>query len=199
MTVYDQARQLEACLPAFLAAKYEPGYQVVVVDESSTDDTDDVLKLLKQSHPQLYTTFLPRPYRNQTRRRLALSIGIKASKNEWVIMTDVGKAPDTSDWLEELGAAIDSTTEAVAGYFLKKGLRLQTFDDIGQCRQLVTKAERKMRSSRNSRFMKYRLGRYDFIAVRRKRAFDLLQYFEQSPGAARLLGLRWNVLLSNLF
>ena len=36
MTVYDQAGELEENLPAFLQQEYEPGYEVIVVDESST-------------------------------------------------------------------------------------------------------------------------------------------------------------------
>ena len=61
MTVCDQDYDLKENLPAFLEQKYEPGYEVIVVDESSTDETPDVLKLLKNDHQHLYTTFLPKP------------------------------------------------------------------------------------------------------------------------------------------
>ena len=37
MTVYDQAYELQENLTAFLTQQYQPGYEVVVVDESSTD------------------------------------------------------------------------------------------------------------------------------------------------------------------
>ena len=59
MTVYDQAYELQENLTAFLTQQYQPGYEVVVVDESSTDETPDILKLLKKDYPNLYTTFLP--------------------------------------------------------------------------------------------------------------------------------------------
>ncbi len=48
MTVYDQAYELQENLTAFLTQQYQPGYEVVVVDESSTDETPDILKLLKK-------------------------------------------------------------------------------------------------------------------------------------------------------
>ena len=48
MTVYDQAHELKENLPAYLTQAYESGYEVIVVDETSTDDTPDILKLYKQ-------------------------------------------------------------------------------------------------------------------------------------------------------
>ena len=44
MAVCDQAHDLEQNLPAFLTQEYEPGYEVIVVDETSTDDTPNVLR-----------------------------------------------------------------------------------------------------------------------------------------------------------
>ena len=53
MTVFDQAHELKGNLTAFLTQVYEPGYEVIVVDETSTDDTSNVLKLYKQDYPPL--------------------------------------------------------------------------------------------------------------------------------------------------
>ena len=199
MAVYEQASQLEANLPVFLTNTYESGYEVIVVDESSTDETDDVLKLLKQDHPNLYSTFIPKPNPHITRRKLALSLGIKAAKNEWVIITSIENAPAYEEWLEELSGVIDSTTEAVAGYYLKKGLRLQTFEDTDQTQSLVVKAERKRRKISKRRFLKYLCGRYDFIAVRRDKAYDVLSFFEQDASALKLAKLKLGVFFHQCF
>lgn len=199
MAVYEQASQLEANLPVFLTNTYESGYEVIVVDESSTDETDDVLKLLKQDHPNLYSTFIPKPNPHITRRKLALSLGIKAAKNEWVIITSIENAPAYDEWLKELSGVIDSTTEAVAGYYLKKGLRLQTFEDTDQTRSLVVKAERKRRKISKRRFLKYLCGRYDFIAVRRDKAYEVLSFFEQDASALKLARLKLGVFFHQCF
>lgn len=199
MAVYEQASQLEANLPVFLTNTYESVYEVIVVDESSTDETDDVLKLLKQDHPNLYSTFIPKPNPHITRRKLALSLGIKAAKNEWVIITSIENAPAYEEWLKELSGVIDSTTEAVAGYYLKKGLRLQTFEDTDQTRSLVVKAERKRRKISKRRFLKFLCGRYDFIAVRRDKAYDVLSFFEQDASALKLARLKLGVFFHQCF
>ena len=199
MAVYEQASQLEANLPVFLTNTYESGYEVIVVDESSTDETDDVLKLFKQDHPNLYSTFIPKPNPHITRRKLALSLGIKAAKNEWVIITSIENAPAYEEWLKELSGVIDSTTEAVAGYYLKKGLRLQTFEDTDQTRSLVVKAERKRRKISKRRFLKFLCGRYDFIAVRRDKAYEVLSFFEQDASALKLARLKLGVFFHQCF
>ncbi len=51
MAVHDQADALRRNLPLLLDIHYEPGYEVIVVDIASTDDTADVLTQLKHAHP----------------------------------------------------------------------------------------------------------------------------------------------------
>ena len=79
MPVCDQAVELEQNLPAFLTQEYEPGYEVIVVDENSTDNTEDVLKLLKQDYPHLYSTFLPKPHMQTLRPSTTYSTTMQPS------------------------------------------------------------------------------------------------------------------------
>jgi len=197
MAVYDNARELEENLPAFLTQTYEPGYEVIIVDESSTDNTEDVLKLLKNDHPHLYSTFLPKPDRDILRRKLALTIGVKAAKNEWVILTDVHARPTSEEWLKEIAENIDNTTEAMIGYYHKKGTKIQLFEDIMEARHLIIKAERKRADGHKGKHLKYLRGKYDFIAVKTSKAHDLLKFFEQKVGFRRLFGLRMAVMFQN--
>lgn len=197
MAVYDNARELEENLPDFLMQEYEPGYEVIVVDESSTDDTEDVLKRFKQDYPHLYTTFLPKPNQNIIRRKLALTIGVKAAKNEWIILTDINAKPVSSEWLKEIAEAIDNTTDMLLGYYKKGEIRLQAFEEIEQSQRLVRKAERKRADGHKGKHLRYLRGKYSFIAVRRDKAHDLLKFFEQDVSFRQLLGLRFLVMLQN--
>lgn len=198
MAVCEKARELEESLPDFLAQTYEPGYEVIVVDESSTDDTEDVLKLFKQKYPQLYSTFIPKPNRNITRRRLALSIGVKAAKNEWVIFTDINAKPTSEEWLKEIADSIDGSSMVLLGYFRKKGTKLQIFDEVWEANRQIRKAERKRADGHEGKRLKYLRGKYDFIAVQRDYAHDLLKFFEQDFSLRHLLGLRLSIMFHNL-
>lgn len=198
MTVYDQAHELEENLPAFLGQAYEPGHETIVVDETSTDNTDDILTLLRNNYPHLYTTFLPKPNRLVVRRRLALSIGVKAAKYEWVIFTKIGKKPAADDILQAIDQNMDNHTEIVLGYISKKSIRLQPFTYLTEAEGHILKAERKLRKVHERQRMNYMWGRYDFIIIRKEQAHELLKSYEQQLSALQVFRLRMHILWQNL-
>lgn len=199
MSVYDQAPDLEANLPAFLTQEYEPGYEVIVVDETSTDNTEDVLKILKNEYPHLYTTFLPKPNRQVIRRKLAINIGAKAAKNEWVIITKIENTPTAPDILEAISQVLDRDAELTLGYMGKKRIRLQPFDTIEEAGNHMLKAERKLKKvfQRNKR-IGYFWGRYDFIILPKKNIVKTLAYYEQKVSWMSLVGIRLSILWQSL-
>ena len=199
MTVYDQAHELESNLPAYLSQEYEPGAEVIVVNESSTDQTEDVLKLLKNDYPQLYTTFLPKPNRTVMRKRLAFSIGTKAAKNEWVIFADINNKPAAGDVLAAMDSALPGDAVLALGYHVKKGIRLQPFMDIQDAECHISKTERILRKVRKRKRMKYMLGRYDFIIIRKDHAYDILKFYEQNIPFLRLMRFRLHIFMKNMF
>lgn len=199
MTVYDQAGELEENLPAFLQQEYEPGYEVIVVDESSTDRSGDVLKLLKNDYPHLYSTFLPKPNRLVSRRKLAFHLGVKASKYEWVIFTKISTKPMATDILKAIADAIDDDAELTLGYSVKKGLRLQSFHTCLDASSHIRRIERKLSKVRERKRMNYTWGRYDFIIMRKDVVYDVLDLFEQKLSPAKMLGIRTSIFMKNLF
>ena len=199
MTVFDNGSDLEQHLPAFLTQIYEPGYEVIVVDESSTDNTDDVLKLLKQQHPHLYTTFLPKPDIHVVRKRLALTIGVKAAKNEHIIFSDINAFPQDENWLQTIADNFGNTSGIMLGRYHKGELKMRLFDDLEAVSNYIIKNERQRADGHKGTRLRKLRGKYDFIVVRASEAHELLKRFDQTVGFGRLLGLRLSVLFHNLF
>ncbi|MBO4890971.1 MAG: glycosyltransferase [Prevotella sp.] len=199
MTVFDNGSDLEQHLPAFLTQTYEPGYEVIVVDESSTDNTDDVLKLLKQQHPHLYTTFLPKPDIHVVRKRLALTIGVKAAKNEHIIFSDINAFPQDENWLQTIADNFGNTSGIMLGRYHKGELKMRLFDDLETVSNYIIKNERQRADGHKGTRLRKLRGKYDFIVVRASEAHELLKRFDQTVGFGRLLGLRLSVLFHNLF
>lgn len=199
MAVCDQAHDLEERLPAFLQQEYEPGYEVIVVDESSADETPDVLKLLKNEYKHLYTTFLPKPTAQTFCRKLAFNIGIKASHNEYIIMTKINNAPASTDVLKAIAEVLNPEAQLTLGYVSKKHIRLQTFDTVAEAEGHIRRSQRKLKKVRERQYGNYPWGRYDFIILRKENTVELLRLFEQRISAFELFRIRLGILWKNFF
>lgn len=197
MTSYDQAHELEENLPAFLTQKYEPGYEVIVVDESSTDETPDILKILKSNYPNLYTTFLPKSEGYKLSKKQAYNIGIKASKNDWIIFTDLNKKPVADDILQAISDTIEPSADLTLGYMTRKGIKMQTFDNYQEAEDHIVRIERRLQKVRKRERRNFRWGRYSFIVVRKEAATSILKYFELNPSFIERQAIRWKIFWKN--
>ena len=179
--VHDQASDIRQNLPVMLTQQYEGSYEVIVVDESSTDETTDVLKAQEADFPHLYTTFLPHYHYQRNRRRLALTIGVKAAKHDWLIFTEADTPLPADCWLKELAEFVKAPAVILLGYINRKSgdVRLKTFDEVSQ----VQKAIRKTEHCRESKSGKWKLhltsgGGYDFMIGRADLGHEVLRLFE---------------------
>lgn len=101
IAVHDNGSEIRSNLHKYLEQEIAGELQVIVVDDHSTDSTPDVLKRMKLDYPRLYTTFIPASS-HRDRRRLALTVGAKAAKGEWVALADIRYVPENSQWLASL-------------------------------------------------------------------------------------------------
>lgn len=199
--VHDQAEEIEQNLPSLLTQQYEGDYEVIVVDENSTDESVDVLKRLQSSHPNLYTTFLPKYHFQRNRRRLAFTLGVKAAKYQWVVFIGISIPPPSEGWLQELAQSVSPSTELLLGYIQQKNgaMRLQAFGSIDEASAIVNKAERSQADGHRGRWMRYLRGKYDFMVVRTRQGHEALRLFGCNLHGYRLLGQRVGIFFHNLF
>ncbi len=130
----DEARNLEKNLPLILEQAYKD-FEVVVVDDCSADDTEEVLIRLRNKYPHLKSTFIREDYKFKHGKKLALTIGIKAAKNDHLLLTDADCYPAGKNWLELMASNFSETRKVVLGYgryeqkpgFLNKIIRFDTF------------------------------------------------------------------------
>ena len=111
----NNADELRANLPAFLSQDYDPGYEVIVVVEKDEDGTSDVLKAYS-ADGRLYTTAVPDSSRYMSRRKLAITLGVKAAKNELILLTDATCRPVSDKWISSMSSMCADGVDMVLGY-----------------------------------------------------------------------------------
>lgn len=115
ITAREECENLRRNLKFILEQDY-PQFEVIVINDVRGDESEDYLTQLENSYPNLYHTFVPDSSRYISRKKLAITLGIKASKYEWLVMTDADCRPTSNQWLRLLARNFTPRTELVLGY-----------------------------------------------------------------------------------
>lgn len=108
-------RSLQKNLPLYLNQDYPTDFQVIVVAPQNDHETSDVLKRFA-SNTHLYTTFIPESSRYMSKKKLAITLGVKAARYDWVLMADICCFPTGDNWLQALARNCQEGKELVVGY-----------------------------------------------------------------------------------
>ena len=204
MVVHNEAELLQQNLPLFLSQSGNTAYEVIVIDDSSSDATPDILKNMKAEYPHLHTTFFPQSVPNPSRLQLAMSVGVKATHSEWIVMVDISRPPTSGEWIDNLFQTInhERNSEVVLDYSDKKRqetICYQSFSQLEEAVPYIQKAERRSGHGHQGKCLKFKRGLYDAVAVRRTRIYDAVRQYDRIIKGFKLTKLRMSVGWSNLW
>lgn len=121
-------------LPLVLEQEY-PNFEVVVVNDCSDDDSQKLLESFQEKYKHLRVTQIKHDEKFTHGKKLALTIGIKAAKNEWLLLIDADCKPQSKLWLASMQRNFVGNKDIVLGVggyeaekgFLNKLIRFDTF------------------------------------------------------------------------
>ena len=111
----NEAQNLRENLPSILNQKYK-NFEVVVVNDCSSDSSDLVLEEFKHQYPNLKIVTITEHVRFKTGKKFALTLGIKAAKHEHLLFTDADCKPASENWITRMAANFTGDTQIVLGY-----------------------------------------------------------------------------------
>lgn len=130
----NEVQNLQQYLPTVLQQHY-PDFEVVVVNDRSWDGTADVLAEFEKQYAHLKVVTVADGNKFIAGKKFAVTMGIKAASNEWLVFTDADCAPASPNWLMGMQQPADENIEILLGYspyFKKRNLlnaliRFETF------------------------------------------------------------------------
>jgi glycosyltransferase involved in cell wall biosynthesis len=132
----DEDENLARNLPALLVQEYPTTYEVVAVNDNSVDDSKYILQELKKTFKdRLEVVNLSQEAKMISGKKFPLSMGIKESHHEILLLTDADCVPASEHWVQKMQEAYDEGIEIVLGYggylkrpgLLNRLIRFETF------------------------------------------------------------------------
>ena len=143
ITAHDNLEELERNLPMFLRQQYPVDYQVIVVCQSTDGETQDYLKRMAAENPHLYYTYIPESSRYMSRKKLQITLGVKAAKHEWILLTEPTCQPSNDKWLATMARNCHEPNHLVMGFvgFNEDTKGVRRFESIRKAYYILRRAQ----------------------------------------------------------
>ena len=152
----NEDENLTEFLPKVLSQDY-PDFEVIVVNDGSYDNTENVIDEFAKIFHNLRKVNIKEDEYYKHGKKIAMLVGIKATKNDCLVFTDADCYPASDQWLREMAAGFAGEREIVLGYgayekqkgFLNKLIRFDTFNIAVQFLSAAAKNKPYMGVGRN--------------------------------------------------
>ncbi len=125
---YNEEKNIEDCLTSIFSSSYPKSkYEVIVIDDGSTDDTSKLLKNLKKKHEELIVI-----NGNHKGKSASLNLGLKISKHDYILLVDADTVLKNDSISKIIAPFYNNSIGATTGSCLvknKKGI-LGAFQDV---------------------------------------------------------------------
>jgi biofilm PGA synthesis N-glycosyltransferase PgaC len=111
----NELKNLRHYLNNFLNQDY-PEFEVIVVDDQSTDGSQDYLKEKSVQNHRLQVVTVGEHIKDHVGKKLALTLGIRKAKHDVILLSDADCKPLSSQWISYMVSALSEEKEIVLGY-----------------------------------------------------------------------------------
>lgn len=112
---HDEEENLRKLVPRLLDQEY-PHMEVIVVDDRSNDGTYDYIRELSQTDKRLKVVRVEHLPDHVNAKKYAITLGIKAAANEWILLTDADCMPQSTGWIAAMSGYMDKDAQFVLGF-----------------------------------------------------------------------------------
>lgn len=112
----NEEDNLRVFLQALLSQDY-PEYELIVVNDGSEDHTREVIEDYMHRDSRVRMTFVPLHAHVGSTKKLAITLGAKGARYDYLLLTDADCRPESKYWIREMMQPFANLdTEIVLGY-----------------------------------------------------------------------------------
>lgn len=112
----NEYENLLKLIPALLQQNY-PDFEIILVDDKSTDETYDYAIELEQQEKKFKLLRIDNTPDHIHNKKYAITLGVKAAKNDLILLTDADCLPAGEYWMDEMSKGFsDDKKQFVLGY-----------------------------------------------------------------------------------
>ncbi|MCF6182000.1 glycosyltransferase [Lutibacter sp.] len=134
----NEAQNLIENIPFILKQNY-PNFEIVLINDASTDTTLEVMKKFKKEYPNKINLVDVLPNEQfWGSKKYALTLGIKAAKHNHLLFTDADCKPVSNYWILEIANNFSTNKQLVLGYGAYKKIKKSLLNKLIRFETLLT-------------------------------------------------------------
>ncbi len=99
-----------------LAEQDYPDFEIVLIDDASSDGTLDLFEAFEKQYPNIRLVKVENNEAFWGNKKFALTLGIKAARKEYLLFTDADCYPTSKNWIMEMSSQFSKEKTIVLGY-----------------------------------------------------------------------------------
>jgi len=111
----NEAKNLKEFLPSIINQNYS-NFEIVLINDASSDNTLEVMESFKKKHSNIKIVNVQNNEAFWGNKKYALTLGIKAAKNEHLLFTDADCKPVSLFWIQHMAQKFSTEKSIVLGY-----------------------------------------------------------------------------------
>lgn len=105
VTARNKYQYLKVLIPKLFEQDY-PKFDVLIVNDQSTDRTKRLLEDLFIKYPKLRSVTIKYTPKHLTAKKFALTLGFKVAKNDVILLTEADSLPSSNQWIRKMTAPV---------------------------------------------------------------------------------------------
>ncbi len=115
LCAHDEEHNLRELVPLLLQQDH-PAFEVIIVEDRCNDGTYDYLLEATKSDPRLRMVRVQHLPLHMNGKKFALTLGIRAASNSWVLLTDADCRPTGRRWIQSMASHFKEGKQIVIAY-----------------------------------------------------------------------------------